>query len=82
VLKVIEKLTVDGREVVQMPVEDYNAIVGFIESEKQKKDDFYRKRIEMAEECLENGGPFISVDELFDYAKEYDRTRRKEAANE
>ena len=72
----VEKLKVNGREVVQIPIEDYDAIMGFIETEKKKKDDFYRKHIEMAEQYIENGAPFISTDELFDYCKEYARTHR------
>ena len=78
-----ERLIVDGREVVQIPIEEYNEMVELLRAEKKGRDDFYRKQIEMAEECLENGGPFISVDELFDYCKEYARTRQmKGAANE
>jgi hypothetical protein len=79
----VERVVVDGREVVQIPVENYNTVMDCIADEKKKKDDFYRERIEMAEQCLEDGGPFISTDELFDYCKEYARSRRmKDAANE
>ena len=76
-------MIVDGREVVQIPIEDYNVIMEFIAAEKKKKDDFYRQRIEMAERYLEEGGPFISLDELFDHCKEYARARRmKDVVND
>ncbi|MCL2033893.1 MAG: hypothetical protein FWG94_04080 [Oscillospiraceae bacterium] len=79
----IEKLNVNGREVVQMPIEDYNAIMGFIETIKQNKDDYYRRQIQMAKQYLADGGPFISMDELFDYCKEFTHARQmKDAANE
>jgi len=79
----VEKLIVDGREVVQMPIEDFMAMMEPIAAEKKKKDDVYRERIEMAEKCLEEGGPFISLDELFDHCKEYASTRRmKDVINE
>ncbi|MCL2164375.1 MAG: hypothetical protein FWH55_08295 [Oscillospiraceae bacterium] len=62
----VERLNIDSREVVQMPLEDYNEIMGFIQAEKQKKDDYYKKRIEMAERYLEGGKPGIDPEEMME----------------
>ena len=79
----VEKLNVNGREVVQIPIEDYNEIMGFIQAEKQKKDDFYRKRIEMAKQHLADGTPSLDIDEMFDRCRERAIKRRLgNAANE
>ena len=71
-----EKLNVNGREVVQIPIEDYNEIMGFIQAEKQKKEDFYRKRIEMAEQHLADGEPSLDLGELRERCRENAIKRR------
>jgi len=76
VLIIVEKLIVDGREVVQIPLEDFMAMMEPIAAEKKRKDDLYRERIEMAEKCLEEGGPFVDIDEMFDRCKERAIKRR------
>ena len=73
----VEKLNVNGREVVQIPIEDYNEIMEFIQAEKQKKDDFYRKRIEMAERYLEEGKPGLDPKEMIERCHRRAEERRR-----
>jgi hypothetical protein len=59
----VERLVVGGREVVQIPVEDYNSIMEYIATEKNKMEDYYVKRYEMAKQCVAEGRTF-GLDEL------------------
>ena len=73
----VEKMNVNDREVVQMPIEDYNAIMDFLADEKKKKDDFYRKRIEMAEQYLEDGKQGIDPKEMMERCLRRAEERRR-----
>jgi len=66
-----ERLIVDGREVVQIPIEDYNSMMESFLTEKKRKDDFYRKRIEMAMQELAEGHPSLTMDDIRTSCRKY-----------
>ena len=72
----VEKLMVGGREVIQIPLEDYNAMMEALLAEKKRKNDFYRERIEMAKKHLAEGKSSLDVDEMFDRCRERAISRR------
>ena len=72
-----EKLVADGREVVQLSMEEYTELVELVAEKKKEKDDFYSKRIEMAEEYLKSGKPGFTMDEIRKECREYVAEIRK-----
>ena len=76
-----EKMLVNGREVVQMPFEEYQAIVDFISDEKKRKNDLYQQRIDMAEEYVISGKPSVDPQEMFKRCRDRAVARRGNVAN-
>ena len=76
-----EKMLVNGHEVVQMPFEEYQAIVDFIADEKKRKNDLYKLRIDMAEQYVISGKPSIDPQAMFQRCHERAVTRQGIVAN-
>ena len=77
-----EKIVDGGQEFVRLTMDEYNELVDVVAAEKKEKDDFYRKRIEMAEQYVKDGKPSVTLDELFEYCKAYAREHNlKDVAN-
>ena len=68
---------VNGREVVQIPIEDYNFIMGFIADEKKRKDDIYRERIAMAKQYIADGKPGVDPAEMVERCHKRAEERRR-----
>jgi len=73
-----EKRMIDGREVVQMPIDDFMSMMEPIAAEKKIKNDIYRARIETAKQHLADGHPSLTMDDIRTSCRTYaDKVERQ-----
>ena len=72
-----EKIIDGGQEFVRLTMDEYNELVGVVAAEKKEKDDFYRKRIEMAKQYVKDGKPSIDLNQLHEECKKEATARGK-----